>query len=88
MGGLANMELKEVVGFANMKRSSYCFQPLTGDILYIVGSVVVVYSPTEKVQKDSSFLINPKGHAFTHIAMASGGADVFLAESTPSSNEI
>lgn len=82
------MELKAVVGFANMKRSSYCFQPLTGDLLYIAGSVVVVYSPTEKVQKDSSFLFNPKGNAFTHITIGSGGADIFLAESSPSANEI
>jgi len=80
------MELMGTIGFSNLKAASYCFNPLSGDLLYTCGSAVVVYSIKDNVQK--GFLQNPKGHPYSSVCISLDGKDLLTAEAFNQRNDI
>jgi hypothetical protein len=74
------MELLQVIGFPSYKKTGFCFNPLTGDLLYIAGSCIVVYSIEEDRQKD--FLFNSKHSSYSCIDFSEDGRDLVAAEAS------
>lgn len=72
------MEIAGVVGLASTKPQSYCFHPITGDLLYTAGSMIVVYAIQTRTQK--FILQNPKGYPYISLAITSDGRDLIAAE--------
>lgn len=72
------MDVLAVLGLASLKPAAYCFHPVTGDLLYCAGAMIVVYSLIENRQK--TFLVNPKGHPYNCLCISQDGKDIITAE--------
>lgn len=73
-----NVELIHVQGFAFSKSNLYQFWPSTGDLLYGVGSNIVVYDPVNQMQKE--YLKNSKGLPFSSLAFTKSGSELYTGE--------
>ena len=74
----SGLELINIHGYSLPKSELYQFSPLSGEFVYLVGSLVVVYDTVNHIQKE--YLQNPKGLPYSCIEFSQDGSEMYTGE--------
>ena len=80
------MKLEKVIGYSCKGQNSIVTNPRTGDLIYIAGNFLVVYSSEEK--KQSKFLRSRTNRPFQCVTISADGSFLAAGENAYKSPEI
>ena len=73
------MMLQFVGGLSTLRSQCYEISPLTGDLVYTCGCVIVFYSL--KLKKQTHYIINPKSLPYASLTFSKDGKILLAGES-------
>ena len=72
-------QLNYVGGLSTLRSQCYAISPLTGELAYICGWVIIFYDMKERIQKH--YIVNPKSWPYSSLAFSKDGTTLLAGES-------
>eukprot|EP00357_Protocruzia_adherens_P030928 CAMPEP_0115043006 /NCGR_PEP_ID=MMETSP0216-20121206/46605_1 /TAXON_ID=223996 /ORGANISM="Protocruzia adherens, Strain Boccale" /LENGTH=1428 /DNA_ID=CAMNT_0002425231 /DNA_START=108 /DNA_END=4394 /DNA_ORIENTATION=+ len=82
----SRLKLEKVIGISGRSNKGVQINPVTGDVAYIAGSIIVIYNP--KQNKQIKFFFNKRNRPFSCLTISSNGRYIAAGEGACKQPEI